>query len=595
MPKTFPPIYYDPNFDKLGYDPKRPNAEKLIYDALQQLSDDYYVFHSYRWQGSFKERYKNGENDFMVYHPKLGILIIEVKGGAIEYVDTQWQRKHKNGNIDVLYGSKDPIDQVLQARGTLLNIFKQELNVRYVDIPITFALWFPNSQFDKKDENLPAKPCQILDQKTLLNPGEAIKRIFAGENKENKLSKKQVLKILFPTLNIVSSFKIDQEYIEQEMIMLTKSQSQVLDFTEEQNYTAIRGGAGTGKTVIAEEKVRRLQKQYAEDKILFLCFNKALKEVLEKKFENDENVNAINYDSLVLQLSDQDFVKANYGKFDILRDHFYERVLEMEQFPYQHIVIDEAQDFNEEWIELLSSTQPKHFYLFYDRNQDIFQHRKDIPKWMIDIDCRLSLHTNCRNTKEIAHFANKYITNNNRRIDQPVLRGIESSKKPHIVFYDEINTIKQFIGQQVADWQRNGVDVSEDTRIVTVYSSRDKNNKFPSITSDLKDKGIYYKTNTHKGDVKIPIISAGKIKGLESNYIFLIDVLFERYADEAFLRRMYVASSRAKHELYIFIKNSEKNEVKEALVSLGISDFKGITTYKQLANKFAKTLGCTHE
>ena len=595
MPKIYPPIYIDPNQDKPHYNPAMPNAEKLVYEALQQLDGDYYVFHSYRWQGSYNNRYKNGETDFMVYHPKLGILIIEVKGGFIEYKDTQWQRIHKNGKVNVLYGAKDPMDQVLQARGTLMNILKQELKLKYVDMPITFALWFPNTVFDEKPAHLPLKACQLFDQRTLLHPEEAIKAIFLDEPLENKMDKRSVLQVLFPTLNIITTHKLEEERKEQAMFMLTKTQSLVLDFTEEQNYTAIRGGAGTGKTIIAEEKVKRILKQYPDDKILFLCYNRALSNDLAKKFSHEKNVTAINYDSLVLQLGNQEFVKNNYGKFDMLRDHFYEQVIEMDAFPYQHIIIDEAQDFQEEWIELLASTNPKHFYLFYDRNQDIFQHQKETPQWMIDIDCRLSLHTNCRNTKEIAHFANQHIFSSKHIPTKTLFRGINSSKKPHVVFYDEVDIVKEFINKQTEIWQNEDVEVSKNTHIVSVFSSRDKSNEFPSLINDLKGKNNAYKLITSTGEIQIPIISSSKIKGLETNYIFLIDVLFERYSDEAFLRRVYIAASRAKHELYVFIKNSDKSSVRMALNTIGVQNLDGITTYKQLINKFTKHLGCTYE
>jgi len=595
MPKrTYPPIYIDPNDGNENYNPERPNAEKLVFDALQNLGDEYYVFHSYHWQGSYKGRYKNGENDFMVYHPKKGLLIIEVKGGQIEFRDTQWQRIHYNGSIEVLYGAKSPVDQLLQARGTMLTKLKSKLRTTNIGVSIQIAVWFPNTQFKNKEEkNLPLKPSQILDQKNLIDVESAINNIFE-DSRPSYLAEEVFLDALLPALNIVSDFKIEQETVEQKMIALTRTQSTVLDFTEEQNYTAIRGGAGTGKTIIAEEKVKRLQEQFPNDKILFLCFNRALKDALEEKFEKDKNVNAINYDSLAVQMGDQDFVKQHYGEFDILRDHFHKVISNMTVFPYQHIVIDEAQDFEESWIELLASTNPEHFYLFYDRNQDIFQNRKDIPNWMIDIDCRLSLHTNCRNTKEIAHFANCHISPLQHAQSEKVLRGIGGNKKPHIVFYMDISTIKQFIGQQVVEWQSNGIDISDNCRIVSLHSSRDKGD-YNSIFFDLGiEKGKYTLTSKNTS-ISIPAISASKIKGLESDYVFITDVDLERYTDEAFVRRMYVASSRAKHELYIFIKLTDHVEViKSALEVIRATNIKTIDPF-QLLEKYAETLGATFE
>ena len=597
MPKrTFPPIYIDPNEGSEKYNPKRPNAEKLVFDALQNLNDEYYVFHSYHWQGSYKARYKNGENDFMVYHPQMGLLIIEVKGGKIEFKDTQWQRIHKNGDIDVLYGSKSPVDQLLVSKATMLSKLKTKLRTSNIGIPIKIAAWFPNTQFESiDDKNLPLKPEEILDQKALINPEESIKKIFKG-SKPSYITDDILLDALLPTLNIVSDFKIKSEEQEQKLIALTRSQSNVLDFTEEQKYTAIRGGAGTGKTVIAEEKVKRLCAEYPNDKILFLCYNRALKEVLQEKFTEYPNVNAINYDSFVLQMGDQDFVKKNYGKFDVLREHFYDIVSTINDFPYKHIVIDEAQDFDESWVELLASTNPKHFYLFYDRNQDIFHTKKQLAKWMNDIDCRLSLHTNCRNTKEIALFANRHISSLSNNSNTPVLKGISTYKKPHIVFYANVETIKEFLNKKINELKDNGIDAQQNCRIVSLNSSRDSN-KYESIIQDLGvEKGVYSINNSSK-ELNIPVISASKIKGLESDYVFIIDVELNRYSDEAFLRRMYVASSRAKHELYVFIKlSSDIHVIKSTLETIGVINIEYLDDNPlSLLKVYTNRLGATFE
>jgi DNA helicase IV len=214
---------------------------------------------------------------------------------------------------------------------------------------------------------------------------------------------------------------------------------------------------------------------------------------------------------------------------------------------------------------------------------------------MIDIDCRLSLHTNCRNTKEIAHFANCHISPLQHSQTEMVLKGVVGSKKPHVIFYKNISTIKQFIGQQVAEWQSNNIDISESCKIVSLHSSRDKGG-YSSISEDLGIKKGKYKLNTSTGEVKISAISASKIKGLESDYIFITDVNLERYTDEAFLKRMYVASSRAKHELYVFVKFTDDVEVlKSALRVVRATNIDIINNPFHLLEKFVKTLGATFE
>ena len=78
-----------------------------------------------------------------------------------------------------------------------------------------------------------------------------------------------------------------------------------------------------------------------------------------------------------------------------------------EVFPYQHIVIDEGQDFGFDDIEegeildklKLMVEDKGTFYVFYDRLQ-LIQGRK-IPSFIEDADCKLTLYRNCRNTENI--------------------------------------------------------------------------------------------------------------------------------------------------------------------------------------------------
>ena len=65
-------------------DPKR-QADVRVYARLRDTLDDHYVV----LQGvpylveDRQPRYRDGEIDFLVDHPALGLLMIEVKGGGI--------------------------------------------------------------------------------------------------------------------------------------------------------------------------------------------------------------------------------------------------------------------------------------------------------------------------------------------------------------------------------------------------------------------------------------------------------------------------------------------------------------------------------
>src|SRR5699024_12783736 len=78
---------------------------------------------------------------------------------------------------------------------------------------------------------------------------------------------------------------------------MTKEQSYLLDYLEEQDIAVIQGSAGTGKTLMAVEKAKRLSK---DEKVVFLCFNSLLLESLNERYKEElHNVTFTNLHSLV--------------------------------------------------------------------------------------------------------------------------------------------------------------------------------------------------------------------------------------------------------------------------------------------------------
>lgn len=79
-----------------------------------------------------------------------------------------------------------------------------------------------------------------------------------------------------------------------------------------------------------------------------------------------------------------------------------------DSFPYQHIVIDEGQDFASkpedamvlETLRSIVDSRPEStMYLFYDKRQ--FVQGSTMPCFLMDADCKLTLYVNCRNTEAI--------------------------------------------------------------------------------------------------------------------------------------------------------------------------------------------------
>ena len=84
-------------FPERVLDPKTPASERRVFDALQELDDEWMVFHSVAWQGWRRRGNRDGEADFVLANPSKGALILEVKGGGISIVDGQWLSTDRHG------------------------------------------------------------------------------------------------------------------------------------------------------------------------------------------------------------------------------------------------------------------------------------------------------------------------------------------------------------------------------------------------------------------------------------------------------------------------------------------------------------------
>ena len=80
--------------------------------VLQEvLEDPFVVFYSRPWLGEKPDGEEiDGECDFVVAHPDLGFLALEVKGGAVAY-DPEMDRWTSRDRFGFLHYIKNPVGQ----------------------------------------------------------------------------------------------------------------------------------------------------------------------------------------------------------------------------------------------------------------------------------------------------------------------------------------------------------------------------------------------------------------------------------------------------------------------------------------------------
>ena len=341
---------------------------------------------------------------------------------------------------------------------------------------------------------------------------------------------------------MIPSPSIVKTEIENAFIRLTAEQAVLLDYIEEQRYAAIQGAAGTGKTMIAQMAAERFGK--AGRKVLFLCYNSFLYRYLKTEHPKD-NVDYYNVDTFV-----SEFLQMDAGSVEN-RIAAYNSI-NIDTFPYDDVVIDEAQDLgNDEIIffKELCELKDGHLFVFYDKNQVVVYDKTDqhtsvkeaehqILPWIAQSECRLLLSKNCRNTIEIAKTAYSVI-------DYDVLQKMNniSGEQPSIVFAEK-DSLKK-LGDIIQYYLRQGYQPNEIA--VLTMKSEDK-----SITVGTKKLGGVSFKKEPSGD-GVLLTTARKFKGLENKVIIITDIDEVCFSDAAIKKVFYVACSRATHHLSLLV------------------------------------------
>lgn len=516
-------------------------GEFQIFESLKQLPNDWYIYHSLNW----KDRSKNGritwgEADFVIFNKNYGILVVEVKSGGISFKDGKWlQTRLDNSETNEM---KNPFNQANRSKYKLIDEIDYKLP--YGDrCFIDKAVWFPSISNDELQKaNLPLEYDSklILTKESLNNPLQSILSIYNFYNSTrytmlSRNSENVILETIMPSFNLVpsaSNIKDEADYV---FYQLTNEQKKVLDFISDQQTVAIQGSAGTGKTFIAVEQAKRLS---SDKKVLFLCFNKFLYYHLDNKCK----LNNVDYYNLhtFLSKNSSDNISTDEKCLKALKSIDFANTLD-----YQAIIIDEAQDINDkiliEFYEICKRLN-YNLYLFYDKNQMLFQNK--LPKCLEEFDCKLTLTKNCRNTLKIVQTINS-VFNINTQANGFSVSGV----MPTFYFID--TDIQNKLRLIIDDYLNDGFD-QKDITILTL-STEDESclNRITQIGN--------YKINHESNEDGIFFTTSKKFKGLESNIIIVIDFDAKQYSDYEYMKNLYVSLSRARQRLSLICNN--KNDL----------------------------------
>lgn len=400
----------------------RSNAERKVFHALKDLlPDTYLVFYSVPMYREIRSHggLSDGEVDFLIAHPEHGIIVMEVKGGGIlhETETQQWFSVDFSGERHEI---RDPFEQAKRYKYLLRDDLRTCPFTRKFKYALAHAVWFPDIELTERKLGLSIQINKIvLDASALDAAAIAIQKLFqntlgeSGESAPGSAGLNAVIEYLSPHWEFTSTLSAQIRDENREISRATKGQYRVLSLLGRMPRALIAGGAGSGKTLLALEKVHRIAA--SGGKVLLLCFNKRLAGHLQRHTTQD-GVETYHFHGFCTQLCRQvghsvpspDPHSAPSAFFEhILPDALLDALGETEQ-RYDAVVVDEGQDFLSSWWlpiqELLSDPVNGVFYIFFDDNQSIYASNQEFP-----FSAPLfMLSENCRNTQLVHEEVCRY-------------------------------------------------------------------------------------------------------------------------------------------------------------------------------------------
>jgi hypothetical protein len=375
-------------------------SEKPVYRALSRLPDPWRVFHSVAWQSVRKGKQGDGEADFVLLHPAHGLIVIEAKGGSIRLENGEWFSIGRGGKHPI-----DPFEQAVASKHALVGYLRDSIP----DLPWLEAghgVWFPEVTMSGS-LSAQAPDAIVLDSSDLRRPVAAVNDLVNHWGLHGKLQPADVDAIterLAPTLTVHHTLADDVAEVRARQLTLTEAQRRAVSGLRRARRVIIYGGAGTGKTVLAIDRAKRLSADGF--RVVLTCYNRPLGDALAAEFTGNGLVTAGGFHHLTNRwITDVGLAFPENPDDDWWDDPAGELLYEAFTgggFETDAVIIDEGQDFDDSWFmaleAALADANEGLFLVFADPHQAIYREDWEPPFAAVPYE----LDLNCRNTNQIA-------------------------------------------------------------------------------------------------------------------------------------------------------------------------------------------------
>ena len=368
-------------------------AEKRIFDRLRRAFDDRYVAcHSLKPTRHPRKRFP--EIDFVICGPE-GLYVLEVKGGRVVCLDGVWE--HRDRHDQVSRKLESPFRQAETALHGLMDLLRAALPDHDVKrLVIGYGVVLPDC--DWQVDGAEWDPAMVADRRRSRDMEGWLRDLFEHWKARGEPGRRlddgalrSIQEYLRPEFDVSRSEDAapmlhQVEAVGRRIARLTDDQMRMADVAEANPRVLCAGGAGTGKTFLAERLARRWSE--AGLQVALVCRSPWLRHFLTSRLPMPR---------LTVSLIDgvrRDCRRAGLERFDA-------------------VIVDEGQDlFEMRCIEALDGVlagglEAGRWCWFHDLNNQALTPRFERRAWDFLESLgpvRMPLRINCRNTRVILEW-----------------------------------------------------------------------------------------------------------------------------------------------------------------------------------------------
>jgi hypothetical protein len=365
--------------------------------------------------------------------------------------------------------------------------------------------------------------------------------IFAS-GKKHPLSQEQIeefYRLALPSAKFIWDPEAQKRYSIDSMTRISDEQIRALRSLDINDRVMVSGVAGSGKTRLALMWAH--QSARGGRNTLLSCYNDPLGRYLQSVSSQYptltvgpflRTVSAFPGIPLLQEPDDLD-ERDQFWNVEMI-EHLHKYAAESET-KFDTIVLDERQDFNDEWMEIVEKLlvdEDSKILCVADPNQDLYDRGFFMPEgsspWAL-----AELRINCRNTREIANFVRRFGG------------GIAASASPEgdpvevIPVVNEESLVEAVLSTIRTYVSELGIKLKD---IVVITGTAAERNLFYYLASDE----FSFCKWEERTDISIACETAKRAKGIETEHVIVATLNEEIRNNE-----MYVAASRARASLVI--------------------------------------------